>query len=86
MRFFNAQTAPPAFMPQFLKPMPRLATTTLVTGDPPRRTLKGQPKSKTSRARIPSAFQLPAVFPAALGREMRGTKPGDVISKVAVLT
>jgi hypothetical protein len=58
----------------------------VVTGQAPRRNRRGRPVTKTLWARIPPALQLPTVFRAAAGREMRRTKAGgiDLVSKVAV--
>jgi transposase-like protein len=57
----------------------------VVTGQARRRNRRGRPVTKTLWARIPPALQLPAVFRAAVGREMRRTKEGgiDLVSKAA---
>jgi transposase-like protein len=58
----------------------------VVTGQAPRRNRRRRSVTKTLWTRIPPALQLPAVFRAAVGREMRRTKAGgiDLVSKVAV--
>jgi hypothetical protein len=58
----------------------------VVTGEAPRRNRKGRQVTKTLWERVPPALQLPAVFCAAVGREMRRTKAGGInlLSKVAV--
>ncbi len=56
----------------------------VVTGQTTRRTRHGRETVKTIWSRIPPALQLPKVFQAATGRQMRRTRAGGIFIKSSV--
>jgi hypothetical protein len=57
----------------------------IVEGEVIRRTRRGRQRVQTLWSRVPPALQLPQVFRAAIGREMRRTRIGGIAIKSASL-
>jgi hypothetical protein len=56
----------------------------IVEGEVVRRNRHGREKTRTLWSRVPPALQLPQVFRAAVGREMRRTRIGGIAIKSAI--
>jgi hypothetical protein len=56
----------------------------IAEGEVVRRNKRGRVKTKTLWSRVPPALQLPQVFRAAVGREMRRTRIGGIAIKSAI--
>jgi hypothetical protein len=57
----------------------------IAEGEVIRRTRHGREKVRTLWSRVPPALQLPRVFRAAIGREMRRTRIGSITIKSAIV-
>ena len=56
----------------------------IVEGEVIRRTRRGRERVRTLWSRVPPALQLPQVFRAAIGREMRRTRIGGIVIKSSI--